>query len=70
MNTNSKASFHVQDMNCEHCVRAITQTIESSVPGTKVAIDLEKHMVTVTGCSDHGRLARLMEDAGYTPQAI
>jgi len=70
MTENREISFHVRDMSCNHCVKTITDAIESTIPGTHVAIDLDRHIVTVTGTSDKIRLARIIVEKGYTPEAI
>ena len=61
-------SFQVDDMTCNHCVRAITQAVQGADPAAQVQVDLGSHRVVI-GSSAVGVLAlqQAIEQAGYTP---
>lgn len=59
--------YSVQDMSCQHCVKAITAAVTQVAPGANVAIDLERHLVRVDQASDSEKVAAAIRDAGYTP---
>lgn len=61
-------SFTVNDMTCGHCVKAVTQAVQSVDKGARVDIDLAAHEVRIepsqAGASE---LAEAIKEAGYTP---
>ena len=59
--------YSVQDMSCQHCVKAITAAVTEVAPGAQVAIDLERHLVRVDHACDSEKVAAAIRDAGYTP---
>ena len=59
--------YTVEDMSCQHCVKAITTSVMEAAPGAKVDIDLERHLVRVDQASDGDKVAAAIRDAGYTP---
>lgn len=62
-------AFTVEDMNCGHCVGAITKAVEGKIPGAKVTTDLPTKRVTVSGAADAQAVAKIITEAGYTPKA-
>lgn len=63
--------FHVPDMSCGHCVRAITAAVQVQAPEARVDIDLAARRVRITGGeADAATLAALIREAGYTPQPL
>jgi copper chaperone CopZ len=62
------ATFQVNDMTCGHCAGTIRKAIEVTLPGSGVAIDLDKHHVTVSG--DAALAAQAIREAGYEPQLL
>ncbi len=59
-------TLHVQDMTCNHCVKAITQALQAVDAGAKLAFDLPAHQVRIesaTASADELRGAML--SAGY-----
>jgi copper chaperone len=62
------ATFQVDDMTCGHCAGTIREAIELTLPGSAVAIDLDKHLVTVSG--DAVLAAQAIREAGYEPQLL
>lgn len=64
-------TFEVNDMTCGHCVSAITKAVTDADPNARVEIDLATHRVQVEpGSADQSRLARAIEDAGYSPVQV
>jgi len=70
MTENTEIRFQVDDMTCGHCVKTITNAIEQALSGTHVAADPESHIVTITGTTDKAKIAQIITDEGYTPQAL
>jgi len=58
--------FQVQGMSCGHCVKAVTQAVQSVYPEARVEVDLETGRVRVESAADADRVARAIEEAGYT----
>ena len=40
-------AFEVNDMTCGHCVRAITEAVQSADNGARVQVDLATHRVQI-----------------------
>ena len=59
--------FEVKDMTCSHCVGTIKRVIYETAPGTRVDIDLDRHLVRVGGASQADTIARAIREVGYTP---
>ena len=59
--------FQIPNMSCGHCVRAITQAVQSLDPAAKVQTDLAKHQVQVDSTADRQALVKQLTEAGYTP---
>ena len=64
---NKMLQYTVQDMSCQHCIKAITAAVTEVAPGAKVDIDLERHLVRVDQAGDSEKVAAAIRDAGYTP---
>lgn len=63
--------FHVQNMTCGHCVRAITQAITSADPQARVDIDLANHAVSIEpALADAAHLQQAIEQAGYEAMPV
>ena len=62
--------FNVPDMTCNHCVKAITEAVQSVDADAQVAVDLPERRVSVqsAGASTQA-LKAAIEEAGYTVQA-
>lgn len=68
--------FKVENMSCNHCVRAVTNAIRVLDPQAGVEVDLASGIVQVTGqveaadaaaaITAEGYPARLMEDRGIS----
>lgn len=62
-------SFHVPDMTCGGCVRAITNAVQEADPAARVDADLDSRLVAITSAQPAAALAELLRDAGFTPEA-
>lgn len=62
--------FHVPDMRCEHCVRAITHGVYHVTPDAQVWVDLAAHRVTVANTADTEAVRQAIAAAGYSPARI
>ena len=61
--------YTVNDMSCQHCVKAITEAVAQAAPGARVDVDLERHLVRVDQTSDDAAVTEAIREAGYTPVA-
>lgn len=59
--------YTVQDMHCQHCVKAITAAVAEAAPGAAVEIDLARRLVRVDLAGDSETVAAAIRDVGYTP---
>ncbi len=64
----SGVHFKVADMTCSHCAATIRKALEQVMPGTAVAISLEKNEVTVAGNAATAEQAIRL--AGYEPRLL
>lgn len=56
----------VDNMTCNHCVKAVTKAINDVDPKAKVSVDLTKKEVTIDGGSISQEAAiKGVDDAGY-----
>jgi copper chaperone len=60
----------VAGMSCQHCVKSVTQAIQSLDPQARVEVDLGAGRVKVDSALAPAALARAIDDAGYTVEAI
>jgi copper chaperone len=58
--------FQVQGMSCQHCVAAVTRSIQEIDPQAQVRIDLDKGKVAVDSTQSEQALKDAIDDAGYT----
>eukprot|EP01035_Chromulina_nebulosa_P068379 gene68379-93710_t len=52
--------FHVPDMTCDGCARAITSAVQATDPAATLKIDLAAHLVAVTSARPAAALAEAM----------
>jgi copper chaperone len=62
-------AFHVTDMTCDACIRALTSAVQEVDPGATLNADLPAKQVRVNSAADRGALAEAMRDAGFTVAA-
>ncbi|KDN10313.1 MAG: heavy-metal-associated domain-containing protein [Gilliamella sp.] len=56
----------VDNMSCQHCVKAITKAINDIDPNAKVTVDLTKHEVDIENSSISQEAAiTAVNEAGY-----
>ncbi len=60
--------FQVADMSCGHCVGAITRAIQARDARAQISADLAAHSVSIESRLSAEELARLIRDAGFTPE--
>lgn len=58
--------FNVEGMTCGHCVRAVTQAVQSQDPAAEVKVDLAAKQVSVQSQLSPEVIADLIRDEGYT----
>jgi len=58
--------FQVQGMSCQHCVAAVTRSIQEIDPQAQVRVDLDKGKVAVDSTQSEQALKDAIDDAGYT----
>ena len=58
--------FSVEGMTCGHCVRAVTQAVQSQDPAADVKVDLAAKQVSVQSHLSPEVIADLIREEGYT----
>jgi copper chaperone len=58
--------FEVQGMSCQHCVAAVTRSIQEIDPNAQVRVDLERGKVAVESAQSNDVLKDAIDEAGYT----
>jgi copper chaperone len=61
--------FNVTGMSCQHCVKAVTESIRQVDPAAQVNVDLERGRVAIDSTQPVAALKAAIEDAGYTVAA-
>jgi copper chaperone len=61
--------YHVPDMTCGHCSRAITQAVQAAAADARVLVDLAQKTVQVETTHDAATVEAAIREAGYTPEA-
>ncbi|MFM0522827.1 MULTISPECIES: heavy-metal-associated domain-containing protein [Caballeronia] len=62
--------FEVQGMSCQHCVAAVTRSIQEIDPQAQVRVDLERGTVAVESGKSSDALKEAIDEAGYTVVGI
>jgi copper chaperone len=62
-------TFHVPDMTCGHCEKAVKEALTDALPGIPVAVDLAAHRVTLEG-GDAATAEEAIREAGYSPERV
>lgn len=57
--------FQVPSMSCGHCVKAVTQAVQSVDAQAKVQVDLAQHQVTVETLQERQAIVDVLAEAGY-----
>lgn len=58
--------FEVQGMSCQHCVAAVTRSIQEVDPNAQVSVDLARGRVAVESTQSVDALRDAIDEAGYT----
>ncbi|AZE76485.1 heavy-metal-associated domain-containing protein [Pseudomonas synxantha] len=58
--------FSVEGMTCGHCVRAVTQAVQSQDPAASVEVDLGAKEVRVASSLPSDKVIQLITEEGYT----
>lgn len=58
--------FNVEGMSCNHCVQAVTRSIQALDSQARVQVDLAGGKVQIDSQRGQAELAKAIEDAGYT----
>jgi copper chaperone len=68
--SNTMQRFNVQGMSCGHCVRAITQAVQSSDPAADVQVDLTSGEVRVESTLSAEAIVSLISTEGYAVHVV
>ena len=63
-------AFKVDGMKCGHCVRAVTEAVQSVVPGAGVDVDRVTGRVSVDSTAVPALITQAIQAKGYAAQAI
>ncbi len=69
MSTANTFQLTVEGMSCQHCVKAVTQAIQTQDADAAVAIDLPSKLVNVTTTLSREAVAAAIADEGYNVTA-
>ncbi|RZI29602.1 heavy-metal-associated domain-containing protein [Pseudomonas orientalis] len=58
--------FNVEGMTCGHCVRAVTQAVQSQDADAEVTVDLAAKQVRVQSQLEREAIEQLIKEEGYT----
>lgn len=61
-------TFHVPDMTCGGCVRAITNAVKGADPAAEIVAEIPTHLVRIDSTQPAAALIAAMRDAGFTPE--
>ena len=62
--------FKVTGMTCGHCVKAVTQAVQSIAPQAQVAVNLETGEVSITGATDKAAVSAAIAAEGYAIERL
>ena len=57
--------FSVEGMTCGHCVKAVTQAVQSQDPAASVEVDLAAKEVRVASSLPSEKVIQLITEEGY-----
>jgi copper chaperone len=63
-----KQTLIISGMSCQHCVRAVSQALESVAGVEAIAVDLESGRALVDGNADVDALIAAVVAAGYAAE--
>jgi len=59
--------FQIPAISCGHCVKAVTQAVQSVDAQAKVDVDLGSKQVKVESAAPREQLVQVLAEAGYPP---
>jgi copper chaperone len=62
--------FHIPDMTCGGCLRAITRAVQALDPQARVEADLEPRTIKVISSESETSLLNALSKAGYPAQPL
>jgi copper chaperone len=60
-------SFNIPNLNCGHCVRAVTEAVQATDPTALVKADPATKLVEVQSTATRETLVAQLTEAGYAP---
>ena len=57
--------FDIPDMTCGHCVKTVTQAVQSVDPAAQIQSDLATHSIGVTSAASAASLSAAIAAAGH-----
>ncbi len=69
MPSSTPLQFDVPDMDCESCVKSITEAVQRVHSGAHVSADLATKRVVIGGEGDTHEFVAAIEEAGFTVKA-
>lgn len=60
-------SFQIPNMNCGHCLRTITEAVQTLDPAADVQADLPAHRVEIDTTVPREQVAAKLAEAGFAP---
>lgn len=62
--------FQVENLSCQHCVRAVTEAIKARDAGAAVAVDLARKQVAVSSTLPAEHVIAVLGDEGYPARLL
>jgi copper chaperone len=62
--------FNVQDMTCDHCVKAVTRAVQAQDAAAVVEVDLDQKQVKVQSSLQVPEILQLIREEGYPAEAV
>lgn len=62
--------FQVDNLSCQHCVRAVTEAIQARDAAATVAVDLASKQVVVSSALPADQVIAVLVDEGYPARLL
>ena len=62
--------FHVPEMTCGHCKKAVEEALHGIDANAGIDVDLDKHEVTLTSSASADQAIAALKSAGYEATAL
>lgn len=63
-------TLQIENMTCEHCVKAITNALIDADQNAKVEVSLAQKQVAVESELEANKIISILEDEGYSTKII